>query len=83
MAMDYMSELMTGVFQKEWFEFAGVSATFLRPMLCGDTITVNGRLAEEVEEGAVLRKVYDLWAENQRGETAAAGRAQALVMPGR
>ena len=83
MAADYMSELMTGEFGKEWFEFASLSVTFLRPILSGDTVTANGRVAEEVAEGAVIRKVYEVWAENERGETVAAGHAQSLVMPGR
>ncbi len=83
MAADYMSELLTGEFGKEWFEFAGLSVAFLRPILCGDTVTASGRVAEEVPEGAVVRKVYDVWAENQRGETVAAGQAHSLVMPGR
>ena len=83
MAADYMSELVTAEFGKEWFEFAGLSVTFLRPILCGDTLTVNGRVAEEVAEGAVIRKVYEVWAENERGEAVAAGHAHSLVMPGR
>lgn len=83
MAADYMSELMTAEFGKEWFEFSGLSVAFLRPILCGDTITANGRVAEEVAEGAVVRKVYEVWAENERGEAVAAGHAHSLVMPGR
>jgi acyl dehydratase len=83
MAADYISELMTGEFGKEWFEFAGLSLAFLRPILCGDTVTANGRLAEEVVEGAVVRKVYEVWAENEHGEAVAAGHAHSLVMPGR
>ena len=83
MAADYLSELVTPEFGKEWFEFAGLSVTFLRPILCGDTVTANGRVAEEVAEGAVIRKVYEVWAENERGETVAAGHAHSLVMPGR
>ena len=83
MATDYMSELVTAEFGKEWFEYAGLSVTFLRPILCGDTLTANGRVAEKVPEGAVVRKVYEVWAENERGEAVATGHAHSLVMPGR
>jgi acyl dehydratase len=83
MAADYISEMMTGVLGKEWFAFADLSLTFLRPILCGDTLTANGRLKDEAMEGAVLHKVYEVWAENQRGESVAAGSAGSLVMPGR
>ncbi len=83
MAADYISEIMTGVLGKEWFEYADLSLAFLHPILCGDTLTANGRLKEATPEGAVLHKVYEVWAENQRGEAVAAGTAGSLVMPGR
>lgn len=82
MAADYMGELMTDAFGKEWFENSGLSVVFLKPVLAGDTITANGRLAETSLEGAVERKTYELWAENEAGDAVAAGHAYALVIPG-
>ncbi|HSP54197.1 MAG TPA: MaoC family dehydratase [Dehalococcoidia bacterium] len=82
MAADYMSELMEGALGKDWYAFAGLSATFLRPIFAGDTVTANGRLKERFLEGAVERLVYDLWAQNQRGELVAAATATALAIPG-
>ena len=76
MAADYMSEMLESALGKEWYESAKLSAAFLRPILCGDTVTANGRLKERFLEGAVERVVYDLWAENQRGEPVAAATAQ-------
>ena len=82
MAADYISELMTGVFGKEWsFDNATLSLTFLKPVHSGDTITTNGSLASEVAEGAVVRKTYDVWAQNQSGEIVVTGTAGSLVMP--
>lgn len=81
MAADYISEMMTGVLGKQWFEYADLSLTFLHPILCGDTLTVNGSLQSEALEGAVMRRVFELWAENQRGEAVAAGTAGSLVIP--
>lgn len=81
MTADYISELMTGVFGKQWFENAKLSLVFLAPVLRDDTVTVNARLKEAPQEGAVVRKVYDVWAENQRGDTVALGSASSLVMP--
>ena len=82
MAADYMSELLESALGKEWYESAKLSAAFLRPILCGDTVTANGRLKERFLEGAVERVVYDLWAENQRGEPVAAATASTLTIPG-
>jgi acyl-coenzyme A thioesterase PaaI-like protein len=58
-----------------------LSLAFLRPVMCGETLTANGRLSEAVEEGAVVRRRYDVWCENDRGEAVAAGKATALVRP--
>lgn len=81
MAADYISEVMTGVLGKQWFEYAGLSLTFLQPIMCGDTLTANGRMQSETLEGAVMRRVFEVWAENQRGEAVAAGTADSLVIP--
>ncbi len=81
MAADYISEMMTDVLGKEWFAYADLSLAFLRPALCAHTLTANGRLAQAVPEGAVVRRVYDVWCQNQAGEAVAAGTASSLVMP--
>jgi acyl dehydratase len=81
MAADYISELMTGVFAKEWFEYANLSLVFLTPIMCDDTLTANARLKEAPVEGAVVRKVYEVWAKNQHGDAVAAGTASSLVRP--
>jgi acyl dehydratase len=81
MAGDYISEMLTGAFGKEWFENATLSLAFVKPIFAGDTVTVNAGLGEAKEEGAVVRKSFNVWAENQAGETVAAGTASSLVMP--
>ena len=81
MAADYISEMMTSVLGKEWFENAKLSLAFLKPVLSGETVTANGRLTESAVEGAVVRRVYEVWCENERGETVTAGTATALVRP--
>jgi acyl dehydratase len=81
MSADYISEVMTSVLGKEWFENAKLSLSFVRPVLAGETLTANGRLAEAVEEGAVVRRVYEVWCENGAGEVVTVGKAEGLVRP--
>jgi acyl dehydratase len=81
MSADYISEMMTSLLGKEWFENAKLALAFLRPVLQGETLTANGRLADSELEGAVVRRVYEVWCENSRGETVTAGTATALVRP--
>jgi len=81
MSADYISEMMTTALGKDWFENTKLSLAFLRPVLAGETLTANGRLAEAMEEGAVVRRVYQVWCENGAGEAVTAGTATALLMP--
>jgi len=79
MGADYMSELMENELAREWYDNAKLAVTFLRPVLCGETITTSGRLAESAEEGAMVRRVYELWCENAEGELVTSGTATVLV----
>ena len=83
MSADYVSEMMTELLGKDWFENANLSLAFVRPALCGETLTANGRLIEALEHGAVIRRVYEVWCENAAGQAVAAGTATALVRPER
>jgi acyl dehydratase len=81
MSADYINELMENELGRYWYQYARLSVAFLKPVLCGDTLTATGRLAESAEEGAVIRRLYEVWCENQRGELVTAGTATALVTP--
>jgi acyl dehydratase len=79
MGADYISDLLENELGREWYDDARLSVTFLRPVLCGTTITAGGRLAESVEDGAMVRRTYDLWCENEQGELMTSGTAVVLV----
>jgi acyl dehydratase len=79
MGADYLSELMENELGREWYDYAKLSVTFLQPVLCGDTITAGGRLAESADEGAMVRRVYEPWYENQHKALVSAGTATVLV----
>ena len=79
MGADYMSELLENELGREWYDYAELKAAFLRPAMCGDTLTANGRLAETAEEGAMVHRIYELWCENQRGELVTSATASVLV----
>jgi acyl dehydratase len=79
MGADYMSELMENELGREWYDNARLTVAFLRPVFCGDPVTAGGRLAESAEDGAMLRRTYELWCENERGELATAATAVVLV----
>jgi acyl dehydratase len=79
MGADYISELLENELGREWYDYSTLSVAFLRPVLCGDELTATGRLAETSEDGAMIRRTFDLWCENQRGELVTSATAICLV----
>ncbi len=82
MSADYISELMAGVFAQGWFIGGRLSLAFVKPALCGETLTANGRLIQRSDEGAFMRDAYEVWCENARGEAVTVGTASGLLPPG-
>jgi acyl dehydratase len=82
MSADYVSELMTGEMKQGWLLHGRLSLAFVRPVLCGDTVTAQAALREVLDEGAYSRRVYDVRCENQEGEAVTAGTASGLVAAG-
>lgn len=80
MAFDYIGEMMEKELGRAWYEHATLSVAFLAPPLKGQTLTTGGRPVEEQPEGAVVRRVYEVWCDNDDGQTIAAGTATALGM---
>ncbi|MDO8612238.1 MAG: MaoC family dehydratase [Dehalococcoidia bacterium] len=83
MSADYISELMTGRFERGWLLQGRLSLAFVAPSFAGDTLTAKAAKREELDEGAFTRHVYDAWCENQRGEVVTAGTASGVVAAGR
>jgi acyl dehydratase len=79
MGADYVSELMENELGREWYDYASLKAVFLRPVLCGDTLTVTGNLTEASVEGAMTRRAYELSCENQNGELVTSAVTSVLV----
>jgi acyl dehydratase len=82
MPADYVSELMTVEMKQGWLLHGRLSLAFVRPVLCGDTVTAQAALREVLDEGAYSRRVYDVRCENQEGEAVTVGTASGLVPAG-
>jgi len=82
MSADYISELMTGRFERGWLLQGRLSLAFVAPSFAGDTLTAKAAKREEQDEGAFIRHVYDAWCENQRGEVVTVGTASGVVTAG-
>lgn len=84
MTTAYVSTLMTGAVGAGFVAGGGMDVRFLRPVMCGDTVTVTGTVVGfgRQPEGAV-RVHVDVAGHNQRGEQTTAGTASALAGPDR
>jgi len=82
MSADYISELMTGRFERGWLLQGRLSLAFVAPSFADDTLTAKAAKREEQDEGAFIRQVYDAWCENQRGEVVTVGTASGVVPAG-
>jgi acyl dehydratase len=82
MSADYVSELMIDEMKQGWLLHGRLSLAFVRPVLCGDTVTAQAALREVLDEGAYSRRVYDVRCENQEGEAVTVGTVSGLVPAG-
>ena len=80
MSVAFASECLRKFFGPAVFNHTGtVSLKFLRPVKNGDTLTVNGSVAntQEVDGGTLV--TMDIYCENQDGDKTAVGSGTAII----
>ncbi len=75
----YLTELLTGFFGASWFTTGWLKVKFLRPVYCGDRLTVRGAVSGERQQGADTLLDLEVWVENDKGEMTAAGWARGRI----
>ena len=80
MSISFALELMRRHFGSDVFNHTGaVDLRFLRPVRPGDTITFTGEVTGTSREANGLKVNVKIEAQNQRGDTTAAGSGSAIV----
>lgn len=80
MQLSFAAEALRRFFSPEVFNHHGsLDCRFLRPVVEGDTITVNGRVTETQAEEHGTRVTVEIWCENQHGDKTAVGTGGTLV----
>jgi acyl dehydratase len=75
----YMLEWLTGYFGDDWYDGGRLAVSFIGLVVPGDHLTVRATLKDtEPVEGGV-RATLEVWCENHRGQTVAAGTASAVA----
>ncbi|MCC6848610.1 MAG: MaoC family dehydratase [Deltaproteobacteria bacterium] len=73
-----VSELMTAAYGLAWQVGGGLDVRLVNVIWAEDTVTVHGKVREEIPEGAKRRVHLDVWCEKADGTKATVGTASVL-----
>jgi acyl dehydratase len=76
----YLTELLTNFFGPSWFTTGWQKVKFIRPVYCGEKLTVRGVITGERHEADGTRLEVEIWVQNAAGEMTAAGWASGRLV---
>lgn len=79
LSLGLVSEALGRLVGEDWLRSSRISAKFIRPVICGDEISVHGELGERRIEGARTLLSFDFWCENQERDKVIVGSATISV----
>jgi len=79
MSTAYVSEMMVALLGEGFIKGGKMSVKFIKPVLAGDTLTMQGCVKEKAPEGQRTRVVVEFSCENQHGVKTMAGEASGLA----
>ena len=78
MSTAYVSQLMTAFLGEGFVKGGKMSVAFIKPVLEGDTLTIQGVVKSREAEGSRTRVTVEVWAQNQDGVQTMVGTASGL-----
>jgi 3-hydroxybutyryl-CoA dehydratase len=79
MSTAYVSQMMVDFLGEGFVRGGKINASFIKPVLAGDTLTMHGAVKSKEAEGAQTRVTVEFWCESQRGEKTMVGTASGLA----
>jgi len=79
MSTAYVSQMMVDFLGEGFVRGGRINASFIKPVLAGDTLTMHGAVKSKEPEGAQTRVTVEFWCESQRGEKTMVGTASGLA----
>ena len=79
MSTAYVSEMMVELLGEGFIKGGKMSVKFVKPVLAGDTLTMQGCVKSKEPEGSRTRIVVEFWCENQQGVKTLVGEASGLA----
>jgi hypothetical protein len=75
----HLTDLLIGLFGRNWFRHGRMEAKFIALVDVGDTVTSKAVVVSNEKENGAARITLDTWCENQRGEKVLVGKSSCLV----
>jgi acyl dehydratase len=79
MSTAYVSQMMVDFLGEGFVKGGRINASFIKPVLAGDTLTMHGAVKSKDTEGAQTRVTVEFWCENQQGVKTMVGTASGLA----
>jgi acyl dehydratase len=79
MSTAYVSQMMVELLGEGFVKGGRISASFIKPVLAGDTLTLHGVVKSKEPEGANTRITVEFWCESQQGVKTMVGSASGLA----
>jgi acyl dehydratase len=79
MSSAYVSQMMVQFLGEGFVKGGTITASFIKPVLEGDTLTAHARVIEKTREGEKVRVTLECWCENQDGVKTMVGKASGLA----
>jgi acyl dehydratase len=79
MSTAYVSQMMVDFLGEGFVRGGKINASFIKPVLAGDTLTMHGAVKGKEAEGARTRVTVEFWCVSQRGEKTMVGTASGLA----
>ena len=79
MSTAYVSQMMVDLLGEGFVKGGKINASFIKPVLAGDTLTMRGAVKSKEAEGAHMRITVEFWCESQQGVKTMVGTASGLA----
>ena len=79
MSTAYVSQMMVDFLGEGFVRGGKINASFIKPVLAGDTLTMHGAVKSKEAEGPHTRVTVEFWCVSQRGEKTMVGTASGLA----
>ena len=79
MSTAYVSQMMVDFLGEGFVRGGKINASFIKPVLAGDTLTMHGAGKSKEAEGPHTRVTVEFWCVSQRGEKTMVGTASGLA----